>query len=77
MMYTIRFSSVNVFPVPAPAKIMSGPGGCVIADNCLKFGVGILVSIVIKNHTIKNMRIEDKKDSLKDKMAMVKSKKVF
>jgi len=77
MRYTIRFSSVNVFPVPAPANIMSGPGGCVIADNCLKFGVGIFVSIVIKNHTIKNMWIEDKKDSLKDKMAMVNTEKLF
>jgi hypothetical protein len=56
---------------------MSGPGGCVIADNCLKFGVGIFVSIAIKNHTIINMWIEDKKDSLKDKMTMVNTEKLF
>ena len=77
MMYTIRFSSVNVFPVPAPANIISGPGECVIAYNCLKFGVGIFVSIAMKYHTIKNMGIEDKKDSLKDKMAMVNTEKLF
>jgi hypothetical protein len=56
---------------------MSGPGGCVIADNCLKLGVGVFVSIAIKNHTIKNMWIEDKTDSLKDKMTMVNTEKLF
>ena len=38
----ILFSSVNVLPVPAPAKIIKGPGGCSIADRCLVFG-GCLV----------------------------------
>ncbi len=29
---------MNVFPVPAPARIINGAGGCSIADRCLLLG---------------------------------------
>ena len=35
----ILFSKVNVFPVPAPAIIIKGARGCLIAASCFGFAI--------------------------------------